>query len=402
MKTKSILFIACVALLGVRCMMGGSSSSENTYVVGALVDQAGTPSAAVVVKMIPSTYNPVLDAPLAPEMIDTTDSAGAYQFELSTGGVYTIQALSLTNGTRMLRKNVDASGDTVFISRDTLCAPGTIKAYLPDAANTSGGYAFIQGTDRFAKIDARIVYLDSVAKGETPPVYATSGSSDHLLADAVTVLAGDTAVLARVLLIVNPDAGGVAANAFDQYLQQKIGEMGITISVKGQNAVSAADTAGIDCIVLSASIDSPGIGDLLSAMEKPIVNCNVLLLNGLAMTGGVAGTDFGVDSIQWSADLTIGDSTHPVAGGRSGLVQLFQNTAHADCWGKPVAGTPIITHLPQYNERSMVFCYDRQAAMIGATAPARRGAFLFKQDDVGKMTSDAWLMLKRMIDWALE
>ena len=149
---KNVLYLILIIwLLFINCALdplaGGSTDTElGGTIVGIILNENGDPAYNAQVKLIPSNYNPVIDQPVPDSLIDTTDSSGFYSFTFTDTGTYNIQAVHLSQGTKVLITGVVVHGDTTVAPYGILKETGTIKTFLPDTIDTVNGYLYIEGT----------------------------------------------------------------------------------------------------------------------------------------------------------------------------------------------------------------------------------------------------------------
>jgi hypothetical protein len=411
MKLK--LFILLATLIAIRCsttnLAGGTSSSENTKVMGVVVDTAGAGVADVQVKLVPSAYVPVSPQPGSTLLADTTDTHGCYAFTVDRRGLYTILANDANTGRLSMRKNVAVTGDTVRVTHDTLRNPGTIRVVLPDSVAALAGYVYLQGTDICTYVSGPVAYLDSVPAGESPSLCWVLGSSNTAgvpiqLADSVNVVENDTAAIARALLVLPSAQGTSDTNAVS--FMAKLKETGLVLSVKTDVAVSVGDIAGVDIIILAPGTNRTA-ATTFRDMPLPIIDCAYNTLGALGMTA-----DSGGQSVSYGitppSDVNynwwIGDTTHPIAKNCTRYFSPSSNALRENSWGVPGANAQTVVVLMPGADiaQSPVFCYDRGVVMTAVAAPARRCAFLFLSAETSHLVDNVWLLLKNAVDWSLE
>jgi hypothetical protein len=200
------IFIIIVLLLIAGCanmMAGGGSGAGNSAVVGKIYNESGAPSPNTEVTIIPESYNPVADGPLPAELSDTTDASGMFNVNVPKG-TYNIQAVHLSQRTRLLIRGITADNDTITVGEDTLKQPGAAKIELPDTVDTNTGYIYLPGTILYQKLSEETLFyvnntihviFDSIPAGTTPGIYF--GREDPLfnpfpLTKAFTVTSNDT------------------------------------------------------------------------------------------------------------------------------------------------------------------------------------------------------------------
>ncbi|NLE00549.1 MAG: DUF2341 domain-containing protein [Fibrobacter sp.] len=173
---------------------GGGSEVE---IVGVIYNQDG-PAPRTQVKLIQSNYNPLIMSPIVDSMIDTTDALGRYRFKNISSGQYNVQAVHLSQRTRLLVTGIEVTTDKfIIVSRDTLRKPGSIRLKLSTEA-ASDGYLSIPGTDITTTVSAgsNEILLDSVPAGTIPEIrYYTADDTVPLIKRNVTVVPSHTTIL---------------------------------------------------------------------------------------------------------------------------------------------------------------------------------------------------------------
>ena len=404
---NSAIKIACYLLLSamlfVRCSINSSSVSDgseagNAVVIGSVVYTNGASAGNVQVKLIPTDYNPVTDSTLPEFLIDTTDINGDYSFSFLDTGSYNVLALYRTCNIGLLHKDIWVGNDTIDIFTDTLKATGAIKIILPDTVDTVNGYVFIEGTDIYQKINAKTVYLDFVPAGVTPKIKYANISISEILVDSITVVSNDTVIQASVLLITKFKNSEFDTISF--FIAEKLKEVGLSVKIVDDSTVLPADTAGMSAVIFSSTAyERPRLGTIFRDMPLPLLNMECNLLKHIGMTDTVEGVDYG-----WSLPeikCEIYDSLHSIVGDLLGTVTMYSDSSDIE-WGKPGTAAQKITVLPGTIDSAAIFCYEKDAEMVGGKAPAKRGAFLLHGKDIYKLTNDGWYLFRNMVKWLFE
>jgi len=188
------LWTACTSSTEVA---GGGTRGGNP-VVGILVNPDQTPCADALVRLVPSSYNPVTDLPLSKSLIDTTNEAGMFEVTADTG-TYNLLASRVLDKSALLARNIHVVGDTVRLSSQSMSKVGAISITLPDSVDTINGYVFINGTDIYEKITSKgSMILSSVPSGVMPSIRYATGNGipvSAIFADSVQVFAGETTLV---------------------------------------------------------------------------------------------------------------------------------------------------------------------------------------------------------------
>jgi hypothetical protein len=179
MKVLFTAVTASVALLFPRCasdISGGGSEAGNARISGMVLDKQGAPAGNVIVRIMPSDFDPVKDAPVADSFIDTTTADGVFRFNVTNGRMYTIQAVHKVSRLRALIASVEAgkTDDTVAVC--ALKPPGAVKVMLPSGIDAEFGYLYVPGTTvhAFPNNTSGYAMLDSIPAGVVPSISYSS------------------------------------------------------------------------------------------------------------------------------------------------------------------------------------------------------------------------------------
>lgn len=170
------VFLGC----SLNNVAGGTDDGNSSMVSGIILNSDGSAGSGVQVFLIPKMYNPGKDASIPDSLIDTTNLSGAYSFRLANMGIYNIEAVHLSQRTRLFIPNITVAGDSISAPEGTLEKHGVAFIFLPDTVDTIGGYLFIAGTTLFKKITSdnsftkdgkTIIVFDSLTPGVIPGFY---------------------------------------------------------------------------------------------------------------------------------------------------------------------------------------------------------------------------------------
>jgi hypothetical protein len=180
----------------------------DTVVTGTIVKQNGEPAAGAVVRLVPSSYNPLEDTALPDSLMDITNAGGVYLFAGVNTGAYRIEALDLNDGARLISGDIEAANDTTVVPEDTLKQPGKVVFHFPEDFPGGEGFIVIPGTGIYTVVDslalaAGYVLLHQVPEGMYAVISHVAGT-DISQADS---LAGDIEVLPGGTTIISPYYG---------------------------------------------------------------------------------------------------------------------------------------------------------------------------------------------------
>jgi hypothetical protein len=177
-------------------------TETGTVVKGMLFTKSGTPVSTSTVKLVPTDYDPLKDAQRLHTYRDTTNDAGAYTFHNIPIGAYTVQAVNIQDGARVMTGIINVAEDSAIVPADTLRTPGTIKFSVSGIFDTVNGYVYIPGTFNFVRLrgSGGLVVLDSIPAGTISSVVFNSsiaGAQPKAVRYNISVPSGGTAALSN-------------------------------------------------------------------------------------------------------------------------------------------------------------------------------------------------------------
>jgi hypothetical protein len=201
-------------------------------VSGIILDELGNPAAGVVVRLMPSDYDPVTGISNITVLTDTTNGMGQYTFGRLDSATYNVEAIDPSNGSKLLIYALEVSGDSVEAPLGILEQPGTAVIPWPEFLNSDALYLYVPGTGIHAYIShadmaAGEIRLESVPAGIIPGIYYVSDvdtGAAVLLASDVTVNAGETVRLptyftwqysAKITINTTSSGADVAENIYN-------------------------------------------------------------------------------------------------------------------------------------------------------------------------------------------
>ena len=236
-----MLMFFCSQQVSVNSQGGGGSEVE---VVGQVVFPGNVPAPYTQVKLIPVNHNPAVKGDVADSLIDTSDANGQYTFKNIQPGIYNVQAVQLENRTRMLVFGVEVTGETTFVSIDSLQKPGSIK--LIPGIETEEGYVTIPGTDIAKQFDVKEseILIDSVPAGKIPEIrYVTGRDSAVITKQNVLVKSSDTTIITNftwdnkrsIYLNTTVSGAGVDSDVYDFPVLVRLTESNFDFSQAAEN-----------------------------------------------------------------------------------------------------------------------------------------------------------------------
>jgi hypothetical protein len=206
---------------------GGSDLPDTRTVAGRLYSANGAPAADAIVRLIPSTYDPVVDNLLPDSLSGATDEIGRYFLHVTGVGVFNILSYSALQRTRSFIAGVDVSTDSVEVRPDTLKTPGAIRVFLFPDLDTINGYVYLPGTFFWARLRNGTATIDSVPAGLIPAIcYANSKDStkNRVVRTNFRISSGETAIIAdfsswnyskKIYLNTTPSGAGITGLVTD-------------------------------------------------------------------------------------------------------------------------------------------------------------------------------------------
>jgi hypothetical protein len=265
---------------------------------------------------------------------------------------------------------------------------------LPVSMRT-GGTVVYNGETVAVSRDANSVTLDIPKKDTIATVLWINAKDTVVLAEKVSLAGG---VLPKIILFIHGAAGRNAPA--DSMLRLHIIKEGIIVLPVPDSQMTISDTAGMNGICLSTTVDVRTVGSRFRNAAQPIIDCNYLLLDSLGLCGPLPDTDYGS---RHPVDSVFVNSGSAGAAGLGGMARFFQppsdSFGHFD-WGRPPAGTIRTVVDPQDTTRAQTFCMETGNQLDGGgTTPARRGAYLFWANDAVYMTSQALQVFRAVVRW---
>jgi RHS repeat-associated protein len=188
------------------------------------------------------------------------------------------------------------------------------------------------------------------------------------------------------------------SNPSDVALRDRLKAMNLPVSIVDDSA-SDSNAQGKQVVVISESADSDTLGNKYKTVSTPVVCLEPKVFDNLGMTGP-QGWDTNMGSISGQTALDIVNSEHPLAAGLSGRVTVTSASATV-FWGVPgPAAFGIAVPVTGPPGRYSIFGYEKGAAMINATAPARRVGWFAKADVPVVLTNSGWKLFEAAVQWA--
>lgn len=209
--------------------------------------------------------------------------------------------------------------------------------------------------------------------------------------------------------------GSTLLNAGDAVVKKRLEILGYPVTVKAASAAVSADANGKALVVISSTVSSADVNTKFKASTVPVITWENAILDDMGMTGTAAGVDYGTAAAatdlnvhptacdratMYTAATNWGDGCHDLAAGLTATFGITR-TAQPLTWGKPGAAAIRIAQLVGNSARSVIFAYEKGAAMPGlSTAPARRVAFFQGDNSASAWTGRGQSLFDRAVYWA--
>jgi negative regulator of sigma E activity len=319
-------------------------------------------------------------------------------------------AVELGGDTSLQPVAEDRRGDQqgIFLARGRLDVqrPGQLEA-RPVLVTTPHAEVSASAARFALLVDGRGTRLDveqgqaQIAGHGRPPV-TVHGSEYVVLSEG-----NEASVVARprgaALFVV----GSLTLSAGDERVRRRLTGLGFEVRVRGSGAPDPEELRHATLVLISSTVYSLDVNTQYRDVGVPIVAWEPSLFDDLALTGPEENGDCGAGPS--TGEAVVRHTSHPLAAGLSGLVQLVTPPARGTkgarrpfmSFGIPGPSAIWIATWPGQPERALAFAYDRGAPMVGlAAAPARRvGLFAF-ENNTTLFTEDGWSLFDAAVLWA--
>jgi hypothetical protein len=202
------------------------------------------------------------------------------------------------------------------------------------------------------------------------------------------------------LSLVTPQALFVVGNATlvpgDLAVSNRLKALGFTVVVKAAAASVTADATGKALVLISSTVGSADVNTKFRAVAVPVLNWEEAIQDDMGMTGPTTGGDRGATPTV--SQIVIANASHPLAAGLSGTVTVTTSNATLS-WGVPSSAAvhlATISGQPFFGE----YAYEKDAMMVGLTAPARRVHIFFTDATATILTTQGWSLFDAAVLWA--
>ena len=196
---------------------------------------------------------------------------------------------------------------------------------------------------------------------------------------------------ANVLFVV---ADPAALGTGDAAVRTRLLGAGYEVTTMDDDAVTAADGANADTVVLSSTISSSRAG-IFTSVATPLVSWKPWSYDPLDLTGPTANADYGNAS---ASTLAFPNAQHPLAAGLSGTVAITSSPQTIG-WGVPATSADVVATV---TGKPGLFAYRAGDPLVGgAPAPACRVGFPSGHIAPSVFTASGWLLFDRAVQWTV-
>lgn len=316
------------------------------------------------------------------------------QMTAAAGATATGQtALSIANPGHLLAGSL--SGTATVASVSASFAYGTPAGSPTLVATLLGGQATVFGYERGATMIPGVA-----APGRRVGLFGAGAflnTRGWALFDAAVNWATQTGP--KALLVTGNTTTMVAA---DVLASDRLAQLGFNTSrLKSQDATTTS-AAGSTLVAISSSAVTTEVGTKFRDAVVPVVTWNAPVFPGMAMTGGLQNTDFGVHSTVLG-QVVVTTAEHPLAAGQVGA-PLVSNPYNNFSWGHLIgpAHPVVVATLFGVPDRAAIFAYGRGDQMYGLWAPERRVGEFFGPATITTFQDQGWPMFDAAMKWATD
>ncbi|RKL69239.1 pectate lyase [Salipaludibacillus neizhouensis] len=174
--------------------------------------------------------------------------------------------------------------------------------------------------------------------------------------------------------------------------------LGFSVTLTLDSEVVSGDESGYSLVFVGESSGSAFIGDKFKTSTVPVVYAEPFALDDVNLSNDQQGM-FG--SYENQTAIKIADSSHPLAAGLNGMVEVYSQVGKIN-FGTPSEDATIIATVADDDTKAAIFAYEKGSKNVqNETVPARQvSTFLFAgQEDV--MTVEGWKLIDESVKWAL-
>jgi hypothetical protein len=220
----------------------------------------------------------------------------------------------------------------------------------------------------------------------------SGGNVDGPISGDESVAQTEQALTGAVLYV----AGSTTLNASDTALRNRLQTLGLSVTVKAASSTTSADATGKALVVISSTVTSGDVGSKFKSVTVPVLDWESSIYDDMALTP--ASGSLGTQGAQ--TQVSIATPSHPIANGLTGTQTVASSSTFS--WGKPGAAAVKVANLPSDASKSLIFTYDKGAALVdGTPAPARRVGFFLEDNTAVNLTTTGWNLFNQAVTWAV-
>jgi hypothetical protein len=211
----------------------------------------------------------------------------------------------------------------------------------------------------------------------------------------------------NVMLVV----GNTTLVASDTAVRNRLQNLGFSVVVTDDAAVTAADALEMRLVVVSETSTSTLINTKLRDAAVPVLCYEPMLYDDMSMTGPTESTNFGCSNVGNRINIT--NASHALAAGLASGTQTVTSLSNTVSgaglsWGLLPAGATRIANVQGSSTQAALFAYDTGATLYnGTAAPARRvGMFMCSPDTGGNggvsasaLNTNGWAIFDAAVTW---
>jgi hypothetical protein len=230
----------------------------------------------------------------------------------------------------------------------------------------------------------------TTAEGQVTIDVVATDNLDASAGATINVIVDNIAPATVSFIVGNPGSltGG------DTAVVDRLETNGYVVNLVDDNDATATIGDTSDLIIVSSTVDSNTIGATFKTVAAPVWVSKPWLLDDQAMTGPVAGTDYGTTSTD---QVVIAAPSHPLAAGYTGTITMTSgpNTTQ---FGVP---GPAATTVATSNGNPTIFVYEPGAGLAdGTVTPGCRIALSIFQTQPTIFTADGWALFDATATYA--
>lgn len=252
-----------------------------------------------------------------------------------------------------------------------------------------------------ATLDANHSRADASAEPDMDMDMDMAMQADSSVADAGEGIRPDSTPAGerKVLLIT-----GATPNASENATRAHLERRGFVVAVVSADRLKTADAAGQTLIIAG-----PGVGQSeakVAALKDAAVPLLTMRNGAMAAVGMTGNThDHFSSHFKSLTELQLVRVDHPLAAGLSGTVKVATRAGRFS-YAKQIEGTEAVRiAIPEagFEDRTVLFGYERGARMFAGTAPARRVAFFAGHYlPFSELTPEGLKLFDAAVDWLLQ